>query len=76
MPERVDASVRERLRERRAELPDSPEQRGQRLKDSTFWRLRIGDFRTIYEIDTGQGKVIILFIGHRSDVYDDFSRML
>ncbi|NIP34538.1 MAG: type II toxin-antitoxin system RelE/ParE family toxin, partial [Thermoplasmata archaeon] len=43
---------------------------------SEFWRLRIADYRAIYEIDTTNDRVVVLFIGHRTDVYDDFSRLL
>lgn len=41
-----------------------------------FWRIRIGDYRGIYEIDEKKKIVIILYIGHRNRVYDDFSRLL
>ena len=73
---KADSSLRGRIREGLAGLADSPERKGERLMHSPFWRLRVGDYRVIYEIDREQKKVIVLFIGHRRDVYDDFSRML
>lgn len=73
---RADASLKKRIKDRLSELENSPEKKGQRLKYSPFWRLRIGDYRAIYEIDEGKKRVIILFIGHRREVYDDFSRLL
>jgi len=33
------------------------------------WRLRIGDYRLIYEIDDKKQAILILHIGHRRDVY-------
>jgi len=33
------------------------------------WRIRVGDYRVIYEIDDKQQVVTILHIGHRRDVY-------
>ena len=48
---------------------------GKRLRYSNFWSLRAGDFRVIYEIDQDEKRVMVLFIGHRKKVYDDFSRM-
>ena len=57
-------------------LRDSPARKGERLKHTEFWRLKIGDHRAIYEIDAKSRRVIILFIGHRHRVYDDFSRLL
>jgi mRNA interferase RelE/StbE len=33
------------------------------------WRLRVGDYRVIYEIDDTQHLVTILHVGHRRDIY-------
>jgi len=74
--EKADASVRDRVRQSLRGLEDSPELKGERLKHSQFWRARVGDCRAIYEIDDKKKTVIILFIGHRRDVYDEFSRLL
>ncbi len=57
------------------ELEESPEI-GEQLKPSRFWKLRAGDYRMIYEIDKASNRVIVLFVGHRKNVYDEFSRLL
>lgn len=72
---RTDAKLRSRIKERLKELENMPEERGERLKHSPFLRLRIGDYRAIYMVEEGQRKVVVLFIGHRRDVYDNFSRL-
>ena len=33
------------------------------------WRLRVGEFRVIYEIDDEHRLVTVLNVGHRRDVY-------
>jgi mRNA interferase RelE/StbE len=33
------------------------------------WRIRVGDYRVIYEIDDEARIVVVLHIGHRRDVY-------
>jgi len=33
------------------------------------WRIRIGDYRIIYEIDDTARTILILHIGHRRDIY-------
>lgn len=33
------------------------------------WRIRVGDYRVIYEIDNNDRIVTVLHIGHRRDVY-------
>ena len=33
------------------------------------WRIRVGNYRVIYEIDDSARQVTILHVGHRKDVY-------
>lgn len=73
---KADVRLRRRIKDRLRELDNSPVEKGQRLTHSPFWRLRIGDYRAIYVVDEGEGRVVVLFIGHRREVYDDFSRLL
>jgi mRNA interferase RelE/StbE len=74
--DRLEETLRTRIKERLRELKDNPESIGKALKPSDFWSLRIGDYRAIFEIDRAKKQVIVLFIGHRKKVYDEFSRML
>ena len=39
------------------------------LKGSDKWRIRIGNYRVIYEIEDDTKAVIVIKIAHRSDVY-------
>ncbi len=73
---KTDAKLRERIKRMLRELEESPERRGVKLRHSPFYRLRIGDYRAIYTINSEERKVIVLFIGHREEVYNDFSRLL
>ena len=34
------------------------------------WRIRVGEYRIVYEINDAGQKVTILIVGHRRDVYD------
>jgi len=33
------------------------------------WRIRVGDYRVVYEIDDKRRHVLVLHVGHRRDVY-------
>ena len=33
------------------------------------WRIRVGDYRVVYDIDDEEKTVTVLRIGHRKDVY-------
>lgn len=71
----LDEESRDRVKNALKALETSPEAKGKRLKPSNFWRLRIGDYRAIYEIDAESKRVIVLYIGHRRNVYDEFYRL-
>jgi len=73
--ERIEKSIRLRIIEKLRELGDRPERIGKPLKYSDFWSLRVGDYRAIYEINRDKNQVVVLFIGHRKKVYDNFSKM-
>ena len=74
--EKLDANTKARIKEALKELAGNPEKVGKQLKLSDFWSLRIGDYRAIYEIDKDKNQVVVTFIGHRKNVYDDFTKML
>jgi len=72
---KISDDLRSRLKQRLHELEYEPEKRGERLKHSPYYSLRIGDYRAIYMVDHEKAQVVILFIGHRRDVYDDFDKI-
>ena len=74
--DKLDKETKEKIKNKLKDLKEYPEKRGEHLKYTEFWKLRIEDYRAIYEIKVKEKKVIILFIGHRKTVYDDFSRLI
>jgi len=73
--EKIENTTKTRIVERLRDLKDNPERVGKILRHSNFWSLRVGDYRAIYEIDRTKRQVVVLFIGHRKKVYDDFSKL-
>lgn len=73
--DKADEKIKKRITEALAELEVSSKTKGKQLQDSRFLRLRISDYQAIYTLNENEKKVIILFIGHRRDVYYDFSRI-
>ena len=73
--ESLENTTRTRIVERLRDLKDNPEAVGKILRHSSFWSLRIGDYRAIYEIDRTKRQVIVLFVGYRKKVCDDFSKL-
>jgi len=73
--ERLREAQRKRIVNRLKELETDPK-KGKLLKLGRFYSLRIGDYRAIYEVWEDQGKVVVLHIGHRRGVYDEFIRWI
>jgi mRNA interferase RelE/StbE len=60
----------ERIRDDIRALAQNPRPPGcLKLRGREGWRIRVGDYRVIYEIDDKQQVVTVLDIGHRRDVY-------
>jgi mRNA interferase RelE/StbE len=51
-------------------LADNPRPYGyKKLKGENAYRIRVGDYRVIYEIEDSRIIVIIVSVGHRKDIY-------
>ena len=40
-----------------------------KLTGRPAWRIRIGDYRVIYEIEEGRLLILVVSVGHRKEVY-------
>ena len=59
-----------RVRDAISSLANDPTPQGcRKLTGREGWRLRVGDYRVIYEINNDSQVVTVLHIGHRRDVY-------
>ena len=59
-----------RLRDAIRELAEEPRPPGsKKLTGRTGWRIRVGSYRVVYEIDDHDHLITIMHIGHRRDVY-------
>ena len=41
----------------------------QRLSGRPEFRLRVGDYRVLYEIDLSLGRIYLHYVGHRREIY-------
>lgn len=60
-----------------AGLADNPDPPGARRLsgEESFFRIRVGNYRIIYEIDGGRIIVRVLRIGHRREIYRELARL-
>lgn len=52
-------------------LADNPRPQGyKKLKSRSGYRIRVGDYRVIYEIIDKELIIDVITVGHRKDIYD------
>lgn len=67
---KLPQEIRFRINNTICTLSNTPRPMGSvKLKGSNFYRIRVSDYRIIYEIQDNELILIIIFIGHRKDVY-------
>ena len=73
-----DREVRQRIANAIEQLAENPRpQQAQKLRDANdVWRIRVGDWRICYTVETDHLIVLILIVGQRGDVYERLRRRL
>lgn len=67
---RIDPKQRARIAAAIRVLADDPRPPGvKKLSGRDAWRLRVGDYRIIYEIEDARLLILVVEVGHRSGIY-------
>ncbi|XHH10353.1 MAG: type II toxin-antitoxin system RelE/ParE family toxin [Candidatus Bathyarchaeia archaeon] len=74
--QKLDAKNKLQIKTALGTLLTNPYESGEPMHPSDYWKIKAEDYRAIYEIDSAKQEVIVLFIGHRRNMYDDFSKIL
>jgi mRNA interferase RelE/StbE len=68
---KLPSTIATRIEDKLLELEHDPRPPGcKKLRGRDAWRIRIGDYRAIYEIDDGRLVVTVVAVGHRREVYE------
>ena len=60
----------EKIKQAILRLSDNPRPSGcSKLIGREGWKIRVGNYRIIYEINDKAKEIIVLHVGHRRDVY-------
>ncbi|MGJ3510152.1 type II toxin-antitoxin system RelE family toxin [Enemella sp. A6] len=64
--------ARDRVLDSIEELTEDPRPRGSKklVGEKTAWRIRVGDYRVIYDVFDTELTVTVVRAGHRRDVYE------
>ena len=68
--ESLDRSVAKRIHEKVGQLYQNPERYVEKIVRNPYYRLRVGDYRVILDIQNEMVRILILKVGHRSNVYE------
>ena len=67
LPKSVVARVIEQIEKLKAD--PLPRQAIKLSGAERLYRIRVGDYRIVYEVDTTNNRIIIHYVGHRRDIY-------
>jgi mRNA interferase RelE/StbE len=72
----LDRSIQRRLARRIDSLAENPHPQGSKklTAEEDFYRLRVGDYRIVYQVRDKSLVVLVVRVGHRSDVYRGLAR--
>jgi len=67
---RIAAQERERISGAIRRLADEPRPQGvKKLSARNVWRIRVGEYRVLYEIHDVRLLILVVDIGHRREIY-------
>jgi mRNA interferase RelE/StbE len=66
---KLDRVVSKRIFEKVGELAEDPYLHVTKLTGGPYYRLRVGDYRAILDIENNELRVLVLKIGHRKKIY-------
>ena len=67
---RIARQDQERIADAIRRLADEPRPHGvKKLSGRDAWRIRVGDYRILYEIHDERLVILVVDIGHRRDIY-------
>lgn len=66
---KIDKKNARKIRDSVLEISDNPYQKVTRLTDSPFFRLRIGNYRVILDLQQNKVIVFVIQVDHRRKIY-------
>lgn len=70
---RIPKEDSERIFRKIISAKENPLRFFEQLKGSELYKLRIGDYRAIADIDNNERKIKVRLVGHRKNIYDKIS---
>lgn len=70
------SGVQQRLFDKAVDSLAADPKRGIPLRKTLkgYYKLRVGDYRIVYDLDTSHSRVVIIAVGHRKNIYTTLER--
>jgi mRNA interferase RelE/StbE len=66
---KLDRSIAKRIFDAVGRLEHDPSRWVSRIVNSPYYKMRVGDYRVILDIQANQLRVLVLRVGHRKNIY-------
>jgi len=66
---KLDRSVARRIFGKVGELRENPQRYVQKLVNSPYYRLRVGDYRVVVDVQEASLRILVLKVGRRESIY-------
>lgn len=68
---KLDRTIRKRIYTAVGKLENDPSRWVSRIVNSPYYKMRVGDYRVILDIQGKQLRVLVVRVGHRKNIYKD-----
>lgn len=68
---KLPEKIRLRIFNKLLEIKQNPFHFFERLENKSAYKLRVGDYRIIADINNHEKSIYILLVGHRKNIYDE-----
>lgn len=69
---KLEGHIQDRILSTLERIKTRPEHFVEKLVDRSGYKLRVGDYRVILDLDRNRFLITILKVGHRKNIYDKF----
>jgi mRNA interferase RelE/StbE len=68
---KLDKEIKQRIWDKIQECKENPFRFLKHLEDMPGFKLRIGDYRAIIDVNNSMKTIVVLKVGHRKNVYEE-----
>lgn len=69
---KLEKSIADRIIKKTDSILDDPFSYIERLTGFNLYKLRVGDYRVVMSIDRGNLVILVVEVGHRKNIYDNY----